>query len=247
MPENADDNQRGGNSNGIAMPTISEVLAAYLADERERLKPDTYDLYAQVIELLQAGLDGYAYGSLEDDEREPWEKRLNADDDRHREFCEFFGPEHILPNVGEFLDYFMVRKVMASQALLRTSGTVTKKLAKWLEAKGYAGADEAEEAIERGAVAARDLPRAERLTALLYQITSSRYSPEDDDIEDQFEIERVEPGRIWLEVLDGCRQLVPINLPEKATELCRAGWTISGAIRRIGGEWVLVETWSVYP
>ena len=58
------------------------MLAAYLAEERERLKPDAYDLYAQVIGLLQASLDGYAHSSLEDDEREPWEKRLNADDDR---------------------------------------------------------------------------------------------------------------------------------------------------------------------
>ena len=136
---------------------------------------------------------------------------------------------------------------MADQALLRTSGTVTKKLAAWLGAKGYAEPTETAAAIERGSVAARDLPKAEKLTALLYELTSGRYVPEGDDVEDQFEIERVEPGRIWLEVLDGGRQLVPISLPEEATQLCQAGWTISGAVRRIDENWMLVEVWNVYP
>jgi hypothetical protein len=247
VPETANDNVSSGDLAGIANPTISEVLAAYLAEEKARLKPDTYGLYADVIELLQASLDGYAHASLEEHERAFWERHFNADGDQHREFCEIFGPEHILPNVGEFLDYFMVRKVMADQALLRASGTVTKKLAVWLGAKGYAGAVEAAAAIERGTVAARDLPKADKLTALLYELTSGRYVPGDNDIEDQFGVERVEPGKIWLEIFDSGRQVVPISLPEEATQLCRAGWTISGAVRRIGEKWVLVEAWNVYP
>ena len=247
MPDNDNDNVTSGDLAGIAIPTISEVLAAYLAEEKARLKPDSYDLYADVIKLLQASLDGYAHASLETHERALWERHLNADGDRHREFCEIFGPEQILPNIGEFLGYFMIRKVMADQALLRASGTVTKKLAAWLGAKGYAGTAETAAAVERGTVAARDLPNAEKLTALLYELTSGRYVPEDDDIEDQFGVERVEPGKIWLEIFDSGRQVVPISLPEAATELCQAGWTISGAVRRIGEKWVLVEAWNVYP
>lgn len=54
MPDNDNDNVPSGDLAGIAIPTISEVLAAYLAEEKARLKPDTYDLYADVIELLQA-------------------------------------------------------------------------------------------------------------------------------------------------------------------------------------------------
>jgi hypothetical protein len=48
-------------------------------------------------------------------------------------------------NVGEFLDYFMIRKVMASEELLRTADTVTTKLAKWLGVRGYLD----ESAVER--------------------------------------------------------------------------------------------------
>jgi hypothetical protein len=43
-----------------------------------------------------------------------------------------FGPEHILDKVGEFLNYFMVGKVTAGADTLWASGTVMKKLAKWL-------------------------------------------------------------------------------------------------------------------
>ena len=171
-------------------PTISEVLAAYLADEKARLAAKTYGLYADVIGLLQHSLNGYAANSLDKGEYERWEELFDAEGDKHREFCEIFGPEHILPNVGEFLNYFMVRKVMAGADLLRASGTVTKKLAKWLADKGYATAEQAADAVERGTDAARDLPMADKLWALLYELTSIKYSPEDTDIEGQFEIKR---------------------------------------------------------
>jgi hypothetical protein len=242
----------GANSTGDeaptgASPTISEVLAAYLADEKARLAAKTYGLYADVIELLQHSLNGYAANSLDEREYELWEEFFNAEGNEHREFCEIFGPGHILPNVGEFLNYFMVSKVMAGQDLLRASGTVTKKLAKWLADGGYATAEQAEDTVERGTDAARDLPMAEKLTALLYELTSNKYIPDDTDIEDRFEIQRVEPGRIWLKGFDDGRLLGPISLPSRATKLCRIGYTISGAVRETGKKWVLVEAWKVYP
>jgi len=57
----------------------------------------------------------------------------------------------------------MVRKVIAGRELLRAAGTVTKKLAAWLQENGHISPDEAADASERGATAARDLPRAEEL------------------------------------------------------------------------------------
>ncbi len=243
----ANDNARAGEVSTTAKPTISEVLARYLADEKARLSAKTYGLYADVIGLLQHSLNGYAANSLDKDDYDLWEKFFNAEGDRHREFCEIFGPEHILSEIGEFLSYFMVRKVVAGQDLLRASGTVTKKLAKWLADKGYVRVEEIDDAMERGADAARDLPRAEKLSALLYEFTSNKYFPEDRDIEDHFEIMRVEPGKVWLEGFEDGRVLGPISLPVEATELCRVGWTISGAVRETGKKCVLVETWNVYP
>ena len=68
-----------------------------------------------------------------------------------------------------------------------------------------------------------------------------------DQLEDQFQITRVEPGRIWLAgLLDG-RERGPIQLPEELSHRCQVGWTISGVIGRGGRRWQLLEVWNVYP
>jgi hypothetical protein len=83
----------------------------------------------------------------------------------------------------------MIRKVMASEELLRAAGTVTTKLAKWLGVRGYLDESAVEDAVERGAAAARDLPSAEKLSGLLYeQARKSRIDiqalDDDDYVED---------------------------------------------------------------
>lgn len=57
----------------------------------------------------------------------------------------------------------MVRKVFAGRELLRTAATVSKKLATWLAAKGYATEEETAVAEERAVEAARELPAARDL------------------------------------------------------------------------------------
>ena len=231
----------------IADPTIRAVLSAYLADEERRLAARTYRQYAEVIELLRHSLNGYGPNSLDPADQEIWDMHDNAPDGSEREFCDIFGPEHILPNVGEFLNYFMIRKVMAGADLRRTAGTVVKKLATWLGARAYASADQVGDSVERGSDAARDLPRAEKLATLLYEHASCKYQPKDSDIEDHFLITRVEPGKLWLDGFDADRTVGPIALPEVATKLCRVGWSISGAVRKSGNKWLLVAAWNVYP
>jgi hypothetical protein len=46
-----------------------------------------------------------------------------------------FGPEHILENVGEFLNYFMVSKVMAGADTLRASGQALRRAASGIRAE----------------------------------------------------------------------------------------------------------------
>ncbi len=50
------DNTPGGETAAVASPTISAVLAEYLADEKARLAAKTDGLYADVIGLLQYSL-----------------------------------------------------------------------------------------------------------------------------------------------------------------------------------------------
>jgi len=216
---------------GGRKPTISEVLAEYLRAEKSRLAPKTHARYTEVIALFTQSLNGYAANSLSRFERARFDKHFNAEGEEHREFCDIFGPEHILENVGEFLNYFMVSKVMAGADTLRASGTVVKKLAKWLAEHDYVKTDDA----------------AEKLSTLLYDLTAGRHEPRDSDIEGRFSITKIEPGRIWLQDDDDGKDYGPILLAEQATKLCCVGWTISGAVRKSGNRCVLVEAFQLYP
>ena len=82
---------------------IKAVLAEFLADQRERLKPKTLRRYESIIELFKASMNIYASQCLDEDETALWDELFNAHGPDHREFCEIFGPEKIPQNVGEFL------------------------------------------------------------------------------------------------------------------------------------------------
>ena len=229
----------------IAKPTIVEVFHEFLAEQRDRLAPKTFAKYEYVLDLFQHSLNGYAYQSLDKDEAQFFHRLYDAKGSEHREFCEVFGPKHILPNVGEFLGYFMIRKVIAGKETLRMAGTVTKKLAKWLAEKRYVEAEDAEDAAECGGEAARDLPEASDLTRELDDCGTSAARGE-ETIEDYFTFTQVEPGKVWVEDMAG-RKRGPIRLPPEVSRRCKGGWTFSGVIAGSGARWHIVEAWNVYP
>ncbi|MDA8072340.1 MAG: hypothetical protein M0Z82_12285 [Actinomycetota bacterium] len=226
--------------------TIDQVLEAFLEDQRRRLSARTMRSYQDVVELLRDSLNGYAYTSLDKKDAKRFEQAYRDGDEEA--FCHLFGPEHILGHLGEFLGYFMVRKVMGSQNLLRSAGTVTKKLASWLYTQGYVSDDEREIAVEQGTEAARDLPRAERLASLLYD--QSRSTPpfdpdalsQNDYVENYLVIERIEPGALHFG-----RGIGPLPVTEQASALAEVGWGVNITLARIKGCWHAVEVGNVYP
>ncbi len=228
-----------------AEATIDDVLTEFLAAQEQRLAARTFANYLAVVDLLRHCLNGYGHQYLDDDERVRFEEAFNGGDEDA--FVHLFGPDKIADVLGEFLDYFMVRKVMAGEELLRAAGTVTKKLAKWMAANGYLDADQAGEAVERGASAARDLPRAERLSRLLYEQAQHadkdhQLDAEDNVMEDYFTIERVEPGVLWLTGGIG-----PVNVDTTASSLARPGWSVYLVLSRSAGGWQVLEAGTVYP
>ncbi len=234
---------------------INRVLQEFLAEQRARLRPKTLSRYETVLDLLRSHLNGYAYESLSKREAALFERCFKAEGAEHREYCDLFGPERIVENLGSFLGYFMIRKVIAGEDLLRAAGTVTKKLSNWLAVKGYVPREEAGEAAERGATASRDLPRAERAARILRDasdrlgIDVAALNDKDYLEFDHFTIARVEPGQLWLEVWeDGrMRSRGPIPVPEPATQWLRPGWAISCSLGRVRKSWYLLELANVYP
>jgi hypothetical protein len=159
-----------------------------------------------------------------------------------------FGPEKIPEHLGAFLGYFMARKVIAGQELLRAPGTVTGKLVTWLAARGYIDRDLADHATGRRQDASRDLPVADRLGGLLHDVAAR--APEidvdalddQDWVEDHLAISDVEPGRICFE-----GDIGPIAVPSQASDLARPGWSVSVTAARTKDSWHLLEVGFVYP
>lgn len=239
----------------IAEPTIEQALEEFLAEQKNKLKSKTASGYKDVLQLLKDYMNGYALQSLTNTESAFFDKRYNAEGKERREFCQLFGPDKITEELGMFLGYFMTRKVMAGADFKRLAGTVTKKLSKWLAGKGYISEKDAQMGEEEGAAAARDLPKAEKAGDILYRsVEDAAFDPDKLDNADyhdfdHYTIEKVEPGKLWLEVYTekGKSSIGPISVPKEATALLQEDWDISCALARIRGKWKLVEVANVYP
>jgi hypothetical protein len=226
---------------------INDALAGFLDSQRSRLAPRTFRRYEEVVELLAHCLNGYGHTSLSELERKRFEEAYAAGDEEA--FCHLFGPEKIVDNLGEFLGYFMIHKVAAGKELLRASGTVTKQLTKWLHQQGWIDDEALEIALERATDAARDLPKADKLAGLLYDL--SRRAPhigdpnaiaDEDWVEDFLAIEQVKPGALWFEGNIG-----PLKVPRQASALAQVGWSVSVVLVRVQRVWHLLEVGNVYP
>jgi hypothetical protein len=132
----------------IADPAIAAVLAAFLAEQKSRLSAKSYRKYASTVELFTHSLNSYAWSSLDDEQARILQHYSPLKGTQPRVFCEIFGPELIPENVGEFLGYFMPRKVMCGRELEQAAGTMIRKLARWLHNNGYIDQETLEEMIE---------------------------------------------------------------------------------------------------
>ena len=177
---------------------ISQVSEEFLADQKGRISAKTFSKYESIIQLYGSYLESYWPGH--DGEYDKITKAGGT-------YCSTFGPEDATVGYSEFLGYFMPRKVMCGKETMQAAGTVTKKLAKWLAEKGYI--EDTEDAQERAGEAAKDLPNAQTvldiLNAYCDETAPVRHGGE---IEDHFYIDRIEPGKLWLNPLTGSQRAV---------------------------------------
>lgn len=121
-------------------------------------------------------------------------------------------------------------------------------MARWLHQQGWIDDEALAIAVDRGGDAARDLPKAEELASLLYELTQRSPRVDDPDavadddwVEDQLKIERVEPGLVLR------RGVGPLKVPKQVAELAQAGWNVIVVLARVQGAWHLLEVGNVYP
>lgn len=217
--------------------TIAQVFEEFLADQKARISHKTFLKYQSIIGLYKSYLENYWPGR--DGESEKITKAGGT-------YCGTFGPEDATEGYGEFLGYFMPRKVMCGKDTMQAAGTVTKKLAKWLTEKGYV--EDTEEEQERAEVAAKDLPNAAAVLEMLEAyVDETAPSRQGNVIEDHFLIEKIEPGKLWLEPLTGSKVIGPVPVPVEVTKLCKESWDIGGVVAKTSSGWRFVEVWNVSP
>ena len=220
-------------------------MTLFLKDQQTRLKPRTFNRYEEVIDLLRHCLNGHGYHELDSSSDVALYEKLYFQ--KSLEFCFIFGPEKIVSSLPNFLNYFMIRKVMASEALLQSAGVVAKKLAKWLEENGHIEKEAANRIIRLAAEAARELPAAERLARLMYEYAQS-HAPRywTAELDDYFVIDQIHPGILILSGM-ATSGIVEVRVPKEITDHCRKGWQVNLLLGKTKNGWCILETGNVYP
>jgi len=221
---------------------ISQLFEEFLSDQEARVSSKTLAKYGDILSLFKSYLESYWPGRGDEDYR-----RITS---QGGTFCGTYGAEELLGGYAEFLGYFMPNKVMCGKSTMKAAGTVTKALAKWLAEKGYADdASLASAAEERAREAAIELPAAQDVLGLLERYVEE-HSPGacQEEMEDHFWINKIEPGKLWLEPLMSPKESIgPVPVPKEVTEICQKMWDIGGVVVKTSRGWRFREVWRVSP
>lgn len=229
------------------MITIDEALRRFLVLERERDRDDA-ERSALLLDNLVSFLDGYGYQYLDEGPDDDFDDDIDLDDDDldlDDDFASSTEPKLLPAMMGEFLYDWNIRKFAGSEDDVRATPELMARLMTWLASEGLADGDEASEAAELARIASEELPRAHRLSDLLYEVakaTPTARADVEEEIDDFLRIERIESGRLWFDQGVG-----PIAVPLEATEIAELGWWVNLYAEKRAGDWLLLETGYVYP
>ena len=232
------------------MKTIEAVLKEFLIEQRQLLNPETsedYEDHEEVVNLFVQFLNSYAYLNLGKEDAELFDDLYNKED---KEYCEIFGPEYIGDSeVEEFLSNYMIREVLADVDFLKASVQVTCKLVKWLHANGYMDVEDYEETEKIVRELKSDLPGAKELALLLIEyIESHPVQKYTEELSGEFQIDEIEPGKLWLsEDLILGQAVGPVIVSEEISSKAKVGWTVYLVVGKTGKTWKPLAVGSVYP
>jgi len=229
------------------MKTIKQVFEEFLEEQQVRLKPRTYGGYNDAIYLFEQCLNSYAYQYLDDKDSKLFDKLYN---EKNKEFCELFGPDKIgSSEIGEFLDYFMIRKVMGSKELMKTVGRVMRKFVKWMNEKGYMNEGEYDNSAEIVDELKDELPEVVELSRLIYEYIEDN-PPEEfsESVDGYFRVIKIEPRKLWLEDYIACGgTLGPVSVSTEISSMCKEGWVIYLELGKTSKGWQMLVSGTVYP
>ena len=227
-----------------AKPSVREALETFLTDVSPGLGVRVAPAYESNASLLCAYLDSYGPNDLPPAELQRYELLT---EEGQTEYCDIFGPEHVAPAIGMYLDWFLPKKVGVSEDGAKKAVRFARDLLEWLVATGFVPAAGVALATESVAQGADGLPAAARFSRIVGEWCEGVAFDDGDMVEDEFEIVRIEPGALWLNSFMTGEQYGASPVPEEVSAAARVGMQFSGAIVAEAGSWRIVEVWTVYP
>ena len=227
----------------MEMNSIKKVFKEFLEEQKAHLSTRTLRGYEDAIFLFQSYLNEYASQYLDEEETESFENK-------GKDFCEIFSPGQISNiEINEFLNYFMIRKVMGSKELMKNVSRAMKKLVKWLNEKGYMEQEDYGYSIEVTEKAKDDLPQCEELANLIYACCQyGDYEEYTETVDGYLEVTKIQPGKLWFEdYLGSGKEIGPVHVDYAISSLCKVGWVINLVLGKTRRGWKMLESGNVYP
>lgn len=221
---------------------IDESMKLFLKETSDKLSPKTVQKYEYVLDLFYDYLLNYS--SLSN-------KKDNKDEDTPL-------PPHTQElhegQVANFLEWFLIKKVIGPAWLNTSAPGIIQKYTKWLGQKGLLTKGYINGIIETTKKATKDLPRVEKAASALYRLCdkdseifeSEKYDLEDKDyMEGYGEVIRIIEDKLYLDY-EG-EKIGPIKITKDIARYLKKGDTVNLAIIRKGKVWYPVEVGNVYP
>ncbi len=235
-----------------AAPSIDTMFKLFLEDESAPRNTTQQSRYIQTVAEMKDCLNDYGYQSLEDYELALLENRNRGG--FHQSFCELFGVEQLLDNLGEYLCYRQIRQCASDLTARKRSMECVEDLLNWLIDQGHINSAVAEIFMTRVRSLEQDLPDADRASKIISAEASKKADFDlgkldcDDYMEfDIWIISRIERDRFWFQLEGLETEWGPALLPAKAAQLLKPGWQIACAFVRAGNNWRIAELVNIYP
>lgn len=218
---------------------IDESMKVFLKEISGELSAKTVGRYESVLELFQDYLASYGELSSEEDVKKgiiPTAHTKELHDGQ----------------VANFLEWFLIRKVMGPAWLNTSAPGIMKKYIQWLDRKELLAEGAMDEAFEVTKKASKDLPRVEKAATLLYELcdeNSGRFEDIEFDDKDYMEgygeVTGIIEDKLHLDY-DG-EKTGPIQITKEIAKLLKKGDTVNLVVGRKGKSWYPLEVGNVYP
>lgn len=218
---------------------IDKSMELFLKGTTGKLSAKTAAKYADVLWLFKDYLA--SYGELSHEDTKDGGLVLTAET-----------AEMTDGQVENFLEWFLIRKVMGPAWMATSAPGIMKKYIKWLESEGLLAEGAMDEVFEVTKKATKDLPRVEKAGNLLYELCQRNedkldiHELEDDDyMEDYGEVTGIIEDKLYLDY--GGDKIGPIQITKEIAKYLKQGDTINLVVGRKGKVWLPLEVGNVYP